>query len=105
MLPTGQQIQTERQARKYLDEQKQEAATVTDDDQADGGADINRGDPLAGMEPDPVGVSDRPPDRVTFLLDGLGTLWREYQQMFHSEAEWLPWRVAVEQFSVLMDKD
>ena len=72
--------------------------------EADGGAEPNT-TPLADSSPDPVGVVCRPPDRVTFLLDGLGTLWREYQQMFRSEAEWLPWRVAVEQFSVLMDKD
>jgi hypothetical protein len=59
VLPSGQQIQTERQARKYLDEQKQEAATVTEDD-ADGGESRVTDGPLAGMEPDPVGVDLEP---------------------------------------------
>jgi hypothetical protein len=66
--PNGTQIDTERQARKYLDEQKAESkpkAVVAeldfDDDQdADGGDPrVTSGD-LAGMEPDPVGVVSEP---------------------------------------------
>ena len=53
--PTGDAIDTEHKARKYLDEQKQEPVT-DDDDQADGGAEPVTSGPLAGMEPDPVGV-------------------------------------------------
>ena len=57
---------------------------------ADGGAEPVTSGPLAGLEPDPVGVSsdDPPQDRITWLLAQLELLWSDYQAMFRPEADW-----------------
>jgi hypothetical protein len=67
--PTGDKLTTERQARKYLDQQKHHpvAAESDDDQDADGGAVRVTDGQLAGMELDPVG--DLPEPTSTIAAD------------------------------------
>jgi len=56
----GDKLKTERQVREHLDQQKHHpVADDSDDDQADGGAVPVTSGQLAGMELDPVGVSEQ----------------------------------------------
>ena len=98
--PVGDTLKTERQARKYLDKQKQEPVT---DDQADGGAEPDTNPltdtPLAGMELDPVGVSE-PVElvRVRWVKWRIEQLWTTYQAAFEDDAAWCYFSTAWEQF-------
>jgi hypothetical protein len=126
MSPVGDKMTTERQARKYLDEQKQPAkpkpatpsravvaeldfddehhpvAGDSDDNQdADGGAARVTGGQLAEMEPDPVGVSSKELDRVRWAQDEFEELWQEYQEQFGESAAWCYFSTAWERFKEL----
>jgi hypothetical protein len=99
VLPSGQQIQTERQARKYLDEQHHPVAGDSDDDQdADGGAVRVTGGQLAEMEPDPVGVSEQGA-AAKFRERLIG--WTETQ---FNNIDDLSWQVAASVFLQLGDE-
>jgi hypothetical protein len=101
--PTGEAIETERQARKFLDEQKAKSSTPDADEIAEP---VTSGT-LAGMDPDPVGVDsdDQPKDRITWLLAQLELMWSDYQAVFADDADWISWRVAQENFAILKGQD
>lgn len=106
--PVGDKLETERQARKHLQEQRQAADTAIDalspaytDDHAgdaDGGAEpctVQR----AGTEADPVGVVEPVElDRVKFAKVRFGFAWEEYEAAFGDDAAWCYFSAAWEQF-------
>lgn len=58
-----------------------------DDQDASGGAEPVTSGQLAGTEPDPAGVSSEPTDRIEWVVDQIGLLWKQYQRAFGDQAE------------------
>jgi hypothetical protein len=78
----------------FIDEEPE-----ADNQYADGGAEPVTSGPLAGLEPDPVGVSKPCElDRVRWAKERFVWLWDQYQSKFGDDAAWCYFSAAWEQF-------
>lgn len=88
--PTGDKIDTERQARKHLAEQRQEQDEPDDPD-------IDEPDVIDAA---PAAVPPADLNRVGWWLEQLDAVWGRYEARYGDEASWMYARIAIEQFAI-----